>query len=216
MSPTRSGYRELGLKLVSLEENSAFTRTFFVSGPKSCITLQSRIGTFVHPQDTLLISRQLSREIGFRDIAKPCVHVLVLLKTPNPDGSTVNASILIGDFPIGKSAPVMSRFTRPQIPEPRTPMARALSPRHVTSLSAPISGIAGSRFHRSQFLCIRKPRMPNPDFPGSRATCPLVINGSDYIGKSLIAISTSMKLLPPQTRYAESRWPLVLLPAPKG
>jgi hypothetical protein len=36
-----------------------------------------------------------------------------------------------------------------------------------------LSGIAGSRFHRSQFLCIIKPRMPSPDLPGSRATCPV-------------------------------------------
>jgi hypothetical protein len=39
--------------------------------------------------------------------------------------------------------------------------------------------------------------MPNPDFPGSRATCPLSINGSDLIRKSSIAISTVMKILLP-------------------
>jgi hypothetical protein len=39
--------------------------------------------------------------------------------------------------------------------------------------------------------------VPNPDFPGSRATCPLSINGSDVIEKSPIVISTVMKILPP-------------------
>jgi hypothetical protein len=35
-----------------------------------------------------------------------------------------------------------------------------------------LSGIVGLRFHRSQFLCIIKPRILNPDLSGSRATCP--------------------------------------------
>jgi hypothetical protein len=129
-------------------------------------------------------------------------------KPRTPMGQQSTLLFLSGISLSGKSTPVMSRFTRPPISEPRTPMARALPPCHVTSPSV-ISGIAGSRFHRSQFLCIRKPRMPNPDFPGSCATCPLVINGSGYIGKSLIAIPTSAKLLPPQTPKTESRWSLV-------
>jgi hypothetical protein len=39
--------------------------------------------------------------------------------------------------------------------------------------------------------------MSNLDFSGSHATCPLSVNGSDLIGKSLITISMSIKLLPP-------------------
>jgi len=83
-----------------------------------------------------------------------------------------------------------------QISEPRTLMVRVLSPRHVTS-SSTLSRIAGSRFHRPQFLCTIKSRMSNPDFAGSRATCPLSINGSNVIGKSPIVISTVMKILSP-------------------
>jgi hypothetical protein len=90
---------------------TALTRTFFDSGPKSYNALRSRIGTFLHPQDPLLISRQYSREIGFRDVAKLVGTVHLLTKTPNPDGSKVNASLFVGDFPIGKSEHPMSRFT---------------------------------------------------------------------------------------------------------
>jgi len=45
-----------------------------------------------------------NREIGFRDIAKLVGTILMQIKTLNPDGSTVKASILIEDFPIKKSA----------------------------------------------------------------------------------------------------------------
>jgi hypothetical protein len=47
---------------------------------------------------------QSPREIGLRDIAKPAITLLVLFKTPNPDGSKVDVLKHVGDFPIGKSA----------------------------------------------------------------------------------------------------------------
>jgi hypothetical protein len=52
----------------------------------------------------------------------------VQFKTPNSDGSTVNASILIG-----KSAQVMSWFTHPTNRRTLNSDARVLIPRHVTS-----------------------------------------------------------------------------------
>jgi hypothetical protein len=55
-----------------------------------------------------LISQQVSLEIGFHNITKLEDTVLEKIKTLNPDGSTVNASILIKDFPIRKSVHVMS------------------------------------------------------------------------------------------------------------
>jgi hypothetical protein len=45
---------------------------------------QSRIGIFRHPQGTLLISQQVSWEIGSRDIAKLAALFLMQIKTPNP------------------------------------------------------------------------------------------------------------------------------------
>jgi hypothetical protein len=103
-----------------------------------------------------------NREIGFRDIMKLVGTVLVQFKTPNSDGSTVNASILIGDFPIRKSAQVMSWFTRPT--NHRTPNSDAcvLIPRATSPPFSALSGIAGSQFHRSQFLCTIKPECRIP------------------------------------------------------
>ena len=46
---------------------------------------QSRIEIFRHPQGTLLISQQVSWEIGSRDIAKLAALFLVQIKKPNPD-----------------------------------------------------------------------------------------------------------------------------------
>jgi hypothetical protein len=56
---------------------------------------RSRIGTFCHPQDALLISRQSSREIGFRVVANLVGTFLVLSKTPNPDGSQCRCHLVV-------------------------------------------------------------------------------------------------------------------------
>jgi hypothetical protein len=55
-------------------------------------------------------------------------------KPRNPMGQRVNASVPVGDFPIGKSAHAMSWFTcHHKSPNPELRYARALIPRHVTS-----------------------------------------------------------------------------------
>jgi hypothetical protein len=156
----------------------------------------------------------------------------------------------IGVFPIGKSTPLMLRFTRPT--KPRTPNsdARVLSSCHVTSPSVyrgsrdrdfavhnsfamespecriPISrdlvphchvtsGFRGSRIHDARVPRRREPRIPEPRFLGILRRCPTKSTVPIRSGNRRFAISTNAKLLPPQTPKTESRWPLVLFPAPK-
>jgi hypothetical protein len=122
----------------------------------------------------------------------------VQIKTPNPDGSKVNASY-IGDSLSGNRYMKCYDSLASQIPEPRTPMHVRLIPATSPPLSA-ISGITGSRFQRSQYFVLENPECRTPIPRDLVPPVPLEINGSDYFGKSLIAISTSMKLSPRQTR----------------
>jgi hypothetical protein len=113
------------------------------------------------------------REI-LRDIANLCARSRAF-KTPNPDGSKVNVLVPSG-ISLSGNRQYDVRFTYPK-PESLNPNSdvhvRENLPCHVTSSLHSKSGIAGSRFSCSQFLGNRKSRMPNPDLPGSRATCPL-------------------------------------------
>jgi hypothetical protein len=116
-------------------------------------------------------------------------------RVPNPDMGQQSTLPVVGDFPIGKSAHKVSRFTcTANLRTPNSDGTCAISsPRHLLFHSIENRGIAISPSSISLHV---KSRMPNPDFPGSHATCPLSINGSDVIGKSPIAISTVMKILP--------------------
>jgi hypothetical protein len=57
--------------LLSLLKILSLTRTSLTQARRASMLLQSRFGTCRHPQDTPLISRKLSREIGSRDIVNP-------------------------------------------------------------------------------------------------------------------------------------------------
>jgi hypothetical protein len=69
----------------------------------------------------------LYREIGPRGIASPALGKIGYYKTPKPDGYPFTpSSVLIGDFPIGKSALAMSWVTH--LTDPRTPNSDATCP----------------------------------------------------------------------------------------
>jgi len=104
---------------------------------------QSRIGTFCHPQDTQLISWQLSQEIGSRDITR--------LTTWTPCHSNAEPRMLICASPLQHH--VSSTI-------PREPTLSYLF------------GISRFTDPRYKFSLVLKLRTPNPDPPGSRDTCP--------------------------------------------
>jgi hypothetical protein len=60
------------------------------------------------------------------------------------------------------------------------------------------------------FPDVENPERRIPTFRDHVPPVSVVIDGSDLFGKSPIAISKSMKLLPYQTSNAEPRWVLVL------
>jgi hypothetical protein len=109
---------------------------------RATMPFRSRIRTFCHPQGTLLISRQSSREIGFRVVAKLVGTVLVLSKTPKPDGSECQCSPFLSGISLSGNRHIRCRGSlAPQNPEPRTPMRTCDTslPRRLLSLP---SGIA--------------------------------------------------------------------------
>jgi hypothetical protein len=135
-----------------------------------------------------------SREIGFRVIAKLVGTVLVLPKTPKPDGSECQRSPFLSGISLSGNRHIRCRGSlAPQISEPRTPMRTcALSlPRHLLSLFS-----IGNRVIAISKVAIPLHwKIPNvePRFSGLQTRVQLGIHGPNLFGKSQIAISTSIK-----------------------
>jgi hypothetical protein len=105
---------------------------------------KSRIGTFLHPQGTLLISRLFSREIRFRDIAKLVGTFMCYSKPRTPMGQQSTLLFLSGISLSGNRDLCCRDSLARKSPNPELRYARAPILRHVTSslLSIGNRGIA--------------------------------------------------------------------------
>jgi hypothetical protein len=168
----------------------ASTRTFFFSGPKSYNASSNPVsGPFVTHRISLISPLVFSgnRVSRYRET---CGHGS--RATQNPETRWVRMSTLsvpVGDFPIGKSAHTMSRFTcTTNLPNPELRYARALSPCHVTSS---LSSIGNRVIAISKVAIPLHWKIPNaePRFSGLQTRVQLGIHGPNLFGKSQIAIS---------------------------
>ena len=119
-----------------------------------------------------------------------------------PPAIAVPHATSLRDFVDCKSAmhdSLTSRTPFLRTPKPRSPMPPVLH-----------SAIRKSRFRKSRFLVhkvtdLAQPRIPTPQDPLPRV--PPMIDGSRQFGKSPVAISKSMRPLPPETSNAKLRYP---------
>jgi hypothetical protein len=144
------------------------------SARRAFMHLQSRIGTFCHPQDTLLISRQLSREIGSREIANPACAPRATLKLRSPIPEVNGQRLNPRDFPVGKS-----RMKGHDCLPSKTPNADARC--HVLSSTLTCGTLRDSRPRDSSVL-LSTLKTPKCRVPSPRDLVPPVpptIDGSD-------------------------------------
>jgi hypothetical protein len=163
------------------------------SGPKSQNYSSTPCREFSIPTEIsfLAISPLPYREIGFRVIAKLVGTVLVLSKTPKPDGSECQCFPFLSGISLSGNRHIRCRGSlAPRISEPRTPIRtcalslprRLLSPFYRESRDRDFKG-------RNPFA-LENPECRTPTSRDLVPRVPVAINGSDLFGKSLIAIST--------------------------
>jgi hypothetical protein len=180
---------------------------------RRAVTLfKSRIGTFCYPQDTLLISRLLSREIRVRDIAKLLDTILVQIK---PRTLMAKESMVpsFRGFPyreIGECDVAIHSPSKSMNLELRWHI-RYLSPCHLLSRLYRESRDRDFTSRNSFATRVSKCRILTSWDLAPHAS--VAINGSDQIGESLLSDFNEYELLPRQTpkakpRCAEIRWPI--------
>jgi hypothetical protein len=91
----------------------------------------------------------------------------------------------------------------PEIPNPE--LFQILGHASLGSTAMTVSGNRGSRFRYARVHDSRKPDIPNSDSPGSFATCPCCLDGSDPIGKSQIAIPICKSSCPLENPMLQTR-----------
>jgi hypothetical protein len=115
---------------------STLTRTFFFRARRVKLLFQLLSGVLNTHRNLLpAISPLPCREIGFRVIAKLVGTVLVLLKTPKPDGSQCQRFPFLSGISLSGNRHIrdVAVHLHHKSPNPELRYARALSPCHVTS-----------------------------------------------------------------------------------